>query len=64
MRKENFREMLFILFPAISKFSDTVFRFFPLVSTEEEMKEEHRLVTKVTTPVSLSKKLPDFGNWT
>jgi hypothetical protein len=28
------------------------------------MKEEHRLVTKVTTPVSLSKKLPDFGNWT
>ncbi len=32
--------------------------------TEEEMKEEHRLVTKVTTPVSLSKKLPDFGNWT
>ncbi len=32
--------------------------------TEEEMKEEHRLVTKVTTPVSLPKKLPDFGNWT
>ncbi len=31
-------------------------------STEEEMKEEHRLVTKVTNPVSLSKKLPDFGN--
>ncbi len=32
-------------------------------TTEEEMKEEHRLVTKVTTPVSLSEKLP-FGNWT
>jgi hypothetical protein len=33
-------------------------------TTEEEMKEEHRLVMKVTPPVSLSKKLPDFGNWT
>ena len=31
-------------------------------STEEEMKEEHRLVMKVTPPLSLSKKLPDFGN--
>ena len=30
--------------------------------TEEEMKEEHRLVMKVTPPLSLSKKLPDFGN--
>jgi hypothetical protein len=28
------------------------------------MKEKHRLVTKVTTPVPLSKKLLDFGNWT
>ena len=30
--------------------------------TEKDMKEEHRLVIKVTPPVSLSKKLPDFGN--